>query len=73
MITNKVLVDQGHKIYSRSMKSWLHDKIKSVAAATFARNLNSNIYSHMTAASKNAYNDNIYKVIDKYRKRVKEQ
>ena len=56
------------------MKSWLHDnsieiysaynKGKSVAAERFIRTLK----NHMTAVSKNVYNDKLDEMVDKYNK-----
>ena len=66
---NKIWVDKGSEIYSRSTKSLLgktYNKGKSVFVERFMRNLKNKIYKYTTSISKNLYIDKLDDMVNKY-------
>ena len=73
---NKIWTDQGSKFYNTHFKKWLkendiitystHNEGKSVVAKRFIRTLKNKIYKHMTAVSKNVYDDILEDSVDEY-------
>ena len=73
---NKIWVDQGGEFYNNVFKKWLSDNDiimystynegKSVVAERFIRTLKNKLYKHMTATGKNAYDDVLDDVVNKY-------
>ena len=73
----KILIDEGSKIYNRSMKSWLeknaiemysaYNEEKIVVAERFIRTLKNTIYKYMASISKNVYIDTLDNIVNKYK------
>ena len=76
----KIWVDQGSEFYNNSFKDFLkinnieiystYNKGKSVVAERFIRTLESKIFKHMTAVSKNVYFDVLDDIVNKYNNTV---
>ena len=77
---NKIWVDQGSEFYNQSFKDFLKinniemyskfNKGKFVVTERFVRTLNNKIFKHMTAISKNVYNDVLHDIVNKYNNTV---
>ena len=73
---NKIWVDQYSEFYNSLFKKWLqenhiemhsaYNEGKSVVTERFIKTLQSKIYKHMTAVSKNIYFDVLDDIVDKY-------
>ena len=77
---NKIWVDQSGEFYNNLFKMFLkinnieiystYNKGKSVVAERFIRTLESKIFKHMTAVSKNVYFDVLDDIVSKYNNTV---
>ena len=73
---NKIWFDQGSEFYNNSFLDflkinniemyWTYNRVKSVVAERFIRNLKNRIFKHMTAISRNVYFNVLDDIVNKY-------